>query len=355
MRILLVRPRLIGDVVLTTPAVRALRRQFPQAELIYAVEPLAAPVVQANPHLNDVVVLPYRRGWRRFVDDLRLAARLRARRIDIAIDFHGGPRSSWLTWATRARRRVGYDVPGRSWMYTDVVARTHSTRHSIFNQWDLVAAVDPALAAPPSRTADGVEMPASAEARASLEARLTALGVTPAMRVIVLHVSARNTFRRWPESSFADVAAALVRGRTDRAVIVMGGPSDREAAGRVIASARERAGADGGRVLAGEGWTLAELRAAMDRASAFIGGDSGPLHIASASRVPIVALYGPTVPSQWAPWRSEALPFRAIDAGPLPCRPCAQRVCEPGDFRCLTRIAAGDVSAAAEELLEAAQ
>ena len=351
MRILLVRPRLIGDVVLTTPAVRALRRHFPRAELIYAVEPLAAPVALANPHLDQVIVMPYRRGWRRVLDDVRLAARVRALRIDLAIDFHGGPRSSWLTWASRARRRVGYDVPGRSWMYTDVVARTHSTRHSIFNLWDLIAAVDPALAAPPSRAFDAVEMPANDEARASLDARLTALGVLPSTRVVLLHVSARNSFRRWPESSFADVAAELVRKEAHRVVIVMGGPSDRDAAGRVIALARARAAADAARIVSGEGWTLAELRAAMDRAAAFIGGDSGPLHVASASRVPIVALYGPTVPSQWAPWRSEGLPFRAIDAGPLPCRPCDQRVCHPGDFRCLSRISARDVLDAAEELL----
>lgn len=350
MRILLVRPRLIGDVVLTTPAVRALRRRFPDAELLYAVEPLAAPVVLANPHIDEVIVLPYRRGWRRMIDDLRLAARLRRRRVDIAIDFHGGPRSAWLTWATRATRRVGYDVPGRSWMYTDVVRRTHGTRHSILNQWDLVTAVDPDLP-PPTREEDGVEMPSDPAARSVLDARLAALGIGPTAGVVLLHVSARNAFRRWPESSFAEVVAALAR-RPDLVVIVMGGPSDREAASRVIDAARILAPGAADRVVAGEGWTLAELRAAMDRAAAFIGGDSGPLHIASASTVPIVALYGPTVPSQWAPWRRPTWPFRAIDAGPLPCRPCAQRVCEPGDFRCLTMISVAHVTAAAEDLLE---
>jgi ADP-heptose:LPS heptosyltransferase len=107
LRILLVRPRLIGDVVLTTPAVRALRRRFPEAELLYLVESLAAPVIRANPHVNEVIAIDYRRGWRRLRDDARLGARLRARGIDLAIDFHGGPRSAWLSWATRAAVRVG--------------------------------------------------------------------------------------------------------------------------------------------------------------------------------------------------------------------------------------------------------
>ena len=79
----------------------------------------------------------------------------------MAIDLHGGPRSAWLTWASRAPVRVGYDVPGRSWMYTRVVARprAYRPRHAVENQWDLLAApCDPSLAAPATRTTNRVEM-----------------------------------------------------------------------------------------------------------------------------------------------------------------------------------------------------
>ncbi len=142
MRILLVRLRLIGDVVFTTPILHALRRQFPSAELVYLVEPAAAPVVAGNPALSDVVVVPRRKGWRRVVDDLTIARRLRARRFDVAVDLHGGPRSAWFTWLSGAPVRVGYDVPGRRWMYTRVVHRPRElrARHSVENQWDLLAA-----------------------------------------------------------------------------------------------------------------------------------------------------------------------------------------------------------------------
>ncbi|HYN08223.1 MAG TPA: glycosyltransferase family 9 protein [Vicinamibacterales bacterium] len=354
MRILLVRPRLIGDVILTTPAIRAIRRRFPDAEILYLVESLAAPVVASNPHLTDVLVVEYRRGWDRFRDDVRMARALRARRIDVAIDFHGGPRSAWLTWASRARVRVGYDIRGRMWMYTRVVRRPRGAgpRHSMLNQWDLLAAVDPALAAPPTPEADRVEMPVDASARASVDRRLAALGVGRGDRVVVLHVSARNPFRRWPETAFAQVAAGLVRGQRDRWVVVVGGPSDRDAAGRVMTEAHGLAGADAARIVPGEGWSLAEMRAVMDRAALFLGGDSGPMHIAATSDVPIVALYGPTVPDQWKPWRPTALRTVAVDAGPLPCRPCDQRSCIPGDFRCLMRITPESVLVAATGVLE---
>jgi len=100
--------------------------------------------------------------------------------------------------------------------------------------------------------------------------------------------------------------------------------------------------------------SLAELRALMDRAALFIGGDSGPLHVASTSDVPIVGLYGPTLAARSEPWRPRRLPTASIDVGVLPCRPCDQRVCAPGDFRCLSGIAATDVHDAAERLLGAA-
>ena len=118
MRILLIRLRLIGDVIFTTPAIRAIRRRFPEAHLTYLVEPDAAPVLSGNLHLDEVVVAEPPDAPRRWLHDLALARRLRRERFDVAIDFHGGPRSSLLAWASGAPRRIGYQIVGRSWMYT---------------------------------------------------------------------------------------------------------------------------------------------------------------------------------------------------------------------------------------------
>src|SRR5438876_10814420 len=118
MRILLVRLRQIGDVVFTTPAVHALRCRFPDAHLTYVVEPAAAPVVSHNPHLDEILIAPRVPGCKGLVADLVLGRRLRHARYDLAIDFHGGPRASLLTWLSGAPIRIGYQIIGRSWMYT---------------------------------------------------------------------------------------------------------------------------------------------------------------------------------------------------------------------------------------------
>jgi len=351
-----VRLRLIGDVVFTTPVIRAVRRRFPDAHITYLVERAAAPVVRLNPHVAQVLVVPHTRGWRRVRDDWRLARTLRTARFDAAIDLHGGPRSAWLTWASRAPIRVGYDVAGRTWMYTRVVHRPRvlRARHSVENQWDLLAGLDPALTEAPDPAADRVEMLADDDARASIARRLNEHGVGARDRIVVLHVSAGNPFRRWPEAAFAELAAGLVRQDAARWVLITGGPSDRAAAARVLEDGRRQAGAAGSRVLDGEGLSLMELRALMDRAALFVGGDSGPLHVAATSDVPIVGLYGPTLPERSAPWRPRTIATASVDAGALPCRPCDQRVCAPGDFRCLTGIPASRVRDAAEALLRGA-
>jgi len=98
---------------------------------------------------------------------------------------------------------------------------------------------------------------------------------------------------------------------------------------------------------------LAELHALARRAALFVGGDSGPLHVAGTTDVPIVGLYGPTLPARSAPWRSAALTAEAVELADLSCRPCDQRRCAPGDFRCLTRLEAARVAAAAERALSA--
>ena len=110
MRILLVRLRQIGDVVFTTPAVRALRERFPGAHIAYVVEPAAAPVLALSPHLDNVIVAPTRRGLFGLLADLMLGRKIRAAAYDIALDFHGGPRASLLTWLSRAPIRIGYDI-----------------------------------------------------------------------------------------------------------------------------------------------------------------------------------------------------------------------------------------------------
>jgi predicted lipopolysaccharide heptosyltransferase III len=352
MKILLIRPRLIGDVVFTTPAIRALRRRFPDAWISYLVESEAAPVLRNNPHLNEVLVAPRPRGWHRWRGDLSLARQLRRARFDLVIDLHGGPRSSWLAWATRAPKRIGYDVVGRGWMYTTRVHRPRELRprHSVQNQWDLLG---PLGIDPPDPRRDPTEMLESAVAAAAVASRLTEAGIRTTQTLIVVHVSAGNPFRRWPTPAFVELVEGLAAADPARRIVVTSGPSDAAARQRIIEMARARlADARAQAVLDAGEFNLDELRALVSRAALYIGGDSGPLHIASTTSVAIVGIYGPTLPVRSEPWRDPGLVSEAIEVGPLPCRPCDQRRCVPGDYRCLTGIVPAAVLAAADRALE---
>ena len=354
MKILLVRLRQIGDVVFTTPAIHALRDKFPSAELTYLVEEAAAPVVARNPYLTGVRILPRARGISGFLSDLALGRQLKREGYDIVIDFHGGPRASLLTWLTRAKVRVGYTVVGRAWMYTTKVARSRQLlpRHSVVSQWDLLL---PLGIVAPDRDQYPCEMPVDANVARDVQTRLEKHGVGRAQRLIVMHVSAGNPFRRWPLGSFAEVAAALASEDESCRLIVTSGPSERDAAARVMAEARVRLGPPAqGRILDCGEWSLTELRALLEHAALFIGGDSGPMHVASTSKVPMVSLYGPTLPARSAPWRPLRWQSASVEIQGLECRPCDQRVCAPGDFRCLARITADDVINASRRLLRQA-
>jgi lipopolysaccharide heptosyltransferase II len=352
-KILLIRLRLIGDVVFTTPAIRAIRRALPQAHLAYLVEPAALPVVEHNPHLNEVICVPRESGAGRLRRDLALARRLRSEGFDAVVDFHGGPRASWLARATGAPTRIGYAVAGRSWLYTTVVPRARELRprHSVENQWDLLAPLAPALAAPPDPDRDRVEMGESAEAAARVEARLARAGVRPQHRLVVVHVSAGNPFRRWPADFFVELVSQLGMADPVRRIILTSGPSEAGAARAIATRARDALPGQGDTILTGEEFSLAELRSLVARAALFVGGDSGPLHVAATSDVPIVGLYGPTLPVRSAPWRPGWLTTESVDVSDLPCRPCDQRHCVPGDFRCLTHLAPQRVIEAAERAL----
>jgi lipopolysaccharide heptosyltransferase II len=342
-KILLVRLRQIGDVVFTTPAFAALRERYPNAELTYVVEPAAAPVVCGNPDLANVIVAPRRAGLRGFVADIAFGRRLARERFDVAIDFHGGPRASLLTWLSSAPVRVGYRVAGRVWMYTHRIERPRALRprHSVENQW--LRALDvPA----PTPERYPVAMRLDDAAAAGVRERLAAHGVDRSARLAVVHVSAGNPFRRWPIESFAEVAAALA---SSAHVVITSGPSEAEAAAGVIERARRRLPAQLRHhiVSCGE-FSLSELRALVDAAALYI----GPMHIAATSRVPIVSLYGPTLPVRSRPWRGGGAPSVAIEVADLDCRPCDQRVCRYGDFRCLGSITPDQVIDAARRLLD---
>jgi ADP-heptose:LPS heptosyltransferase len=149
--------------------------------------------------------------------------------------------------------------------------------------------------------------------------------------------------------------ATLAAGGERRRLIVSSGPSDRAAARRIAVAARAELGPAGAmRVVEIGEFGLAELKALVARSHLFVGGDTGPMHIAATTRTPIVGIYGPTLSVRSAPWRDRSIPAEAVEVEGLTCRPCEQRVCVPGDFRCLIGITPEDVVSAAERALRRA-
>jgi ADP-heptose:LPS heptosyltransferase len=240
-------------------------------------------------------------------------------------------------------------------MYTDRVSRPRELRprHSVTNQSDLLAP----LGIPPLDPAiDPVEMCEAADARRRVDALLAAARVPTDAELIVVHVSAGNPFRRWPSEAFVRLAAALARGSSRRRIVLTSGPSEIGAAEEI--ARRARAALDpqaAGRILMTEELGLAALRVVVARAALFVGGDSGPLHVAGTTKTPIVAIYGPTLPARSQPWRDPDVVSEAVEPPALPCRPCDQRTCVPGDFRCLAQITAEQVTSAAERALARAR
>jgi ADP-heptose:LPS heptosyltransferase len=144
----------------------------------------------------------------------------------------------------------------------------------------------------------------------------------------------------------------LARRDARRRIVLTSGPSEAAAAAGIASQARARLGPLAAAVPDLGEFDLAELRALAGRASVYIGGDSGPMHIAATTDTPIVALLGPTLPERSKPWRDARLFSEIVDVS-LPCRPCHQRTCQPGDFRCLTWIEPSRVLDAAERALAA--
>ena len=239
MNVLLVRLRLIGDVVFTTPILRALRRRHPDARLAYVVEPHASPVVSEIPTSTRSSSRPARRpGPSRCRPPA--GAALRAAHYDVVLDLHGGPRALARVGDRRATS-IGYEVSGRGWMYTERVQRDRRLRprHSVVNQWDLLR---PLGFDAPDPERDSTEMPARRRRRQPLP---QAGGGRRRSRPRPRHRAPRQ--RRQPLSA---VAGRLVR-RADRgagprrlepAVIVSSGPSEPEAARRIGEQARRALG-----------------------------------------------------------------------------------------------------------------
>ncbi len=337
-KILILRLRRVGDVVMTLPAVELLKSFLPDASLTYLIEEPYRRLVEGHPFVNQVLSVPEKQDRRGFFSFLRM---VRRERFDVLLDFHGGPRASWITAFSGAACKVGYAIRSKGFLYDIRVPRRpeEGTLHSVQTHAALVRALgfdfnDGAI--PPLRLPE-----ATPDEKLRLDAMMGESGLAGG-HFIVLHIGAGNAFRDWGAANHAETARRLIR-RTGFPIALIGGSADLTRQAEVIAGAV--ASPDGialDRIIGLAGrLNLIETKELMARAGLFIGPDSGPMHIAASTPTPIVAVFGPTLPAHFAPWRAGKR--TVILQREMDCRPCKQRECLTHDFRCLKSITPADV------------
>lgn len=330
-KLLIVRLRSLGDLVLETPAIAALHSWRPDLQIHVLVEPRFAAVFDGNPAVSQVI---FSRGL------LEIARELRQRRFPIVFNQHGGPRSAFLTAASGSALRVcwkGFQfsflynvlVPDAKEFYGQAVVHTVEHRISQFYSTGLPRGPIPkAQVFPQAEVIESVKQIVSRE------------GIEPGARYAVLQPGARSTGMRWPVEKFAEVARWLRRRHGIKSVVNLA-PGDAEMAADVRNTMWDCCSVP-------DALNIRELIALVAQASILIGNDSGPVHLAAATGCPVVAIYGATNPAQWHPWQTN---YRVVHTGAVFDPKRGDKSVAERELRHVSTIAVEEVCAACEELL----
>ena len=325
-KILIVRLRRIGDIVMTTPALNLLREHFPAAEITYVVDDPYLELVEGHPDLNDIIVVAKKLKVTGFLRHIRT---IRKRRYDVLIDFHGGPRASLFTFFSKACLKIGYRIKYRHFIYDITIPRESEEGyiHSVESHVNLIKAlgISPSSISKP-------KLPSAKALEAERVQRFLRRNHCLGYKLITLHISAGNEFRDWGTDKIIALTD-LLAGINDVKILLIGGEEDKGIEAEIVNKSSAPLISSVGQL------NLRELRELISTSSLFVGPDSGPMHIASTTNTPIVALFGPTLPAHFAPWEAKATLLEKEFA----CRPCRQRKCVHKDFRCLRNITPEEV------------
>lgn len=326
-RLLAIRPRALGDVVLTTPALRALRRGHPHARLDVLTDARYAPLIGLMSEVDRV--FHFARSIR---GTLEIAERLRRERYDRVIDFFGNPRSALVTKLSGSRHALGYDLRGRRYAYDEVVPRNVIAPG---RRAEYAAASHVRLAVAAGGRDDGVDvrmrLPESARARArdDLEHAGAARG-----RAIGLVAAGTWATKTWPLSHFAALARKLTAA--GHPLVAITGPGEEHVTARLARLAP-------GIQPLPPAHDVVHLAALVAELRALVGTDSGPRHLAAAFGVPTYSWFGPADPEIWTP----PDPRHATWWTSVPCRACNLTRCP--HWNCLPELAPSE---AARRVLE---
>jgi heptosyltransferase-2 len=322
----------LGDAVMSLPAIRAVRTVFPHAHIAVVARPWVADLYAREPAIDRVIPYTAQKGLRAKFD---FAAQLRAERFDGAILLQNAFDAALITWLAGIPERIGYNRDGRRLLLTRAISVPEPgdiPRHERFYYLELLRRSGMIERLPAD---DAIRLEGIDDTRAQGEAHLRALNIDGPV-VGISPGAAYGNAKRWLSERFAEVARRFP-GNT---ALVFGSAAERDLCQSVAAQL------PGSRNLAG----ATSLREFIDLAAAcrlFLTNDSGAMHVASALGVPTVAVFGATDDVTTGPTG----PLARVVREHAECSPCLLREC-PIDHRCMTRVTADSVSAAAHELLE---
>ncbi|OGQ86336.1 MAG: lipopolysaccharide heptosyltransferase II [Deltaproteobacteria bacterium RIFOXYD12_FULL_56_24] len=325
----------IGDAIMTTPAVRTIRENFPAAEITILAYPWVADIFTACPQVDRVMLYEKKGRHKGLAGMWRLGRELAAQRFDLAILLQNAFSAAVLALLAGIPVRAGYRRDGRGLLLSHGVTIRKSTRarHQVYYYQEMLK--DLGLACSPQELF--LALPDSATVWAedflAANAKRPVVGLNPG--------AAYGPAKCWPVERYAGLAKRLAeeQGAT---LLVFGTASDTEAAAEIGAAAP-------GQVLDLTGkTTLAEAMALIGRCDAFVTNDSGLMHVAAAQKTPLVAIFGSTDAVATGPFASKV---EVVNKN-MPCSPCLETHCPRNDLACMLEIGVDEVYAAICRLLE---
>lgn len=336
-RILIRSTNWVGDAVMTTPAVQAVRENFPDAEITILAKPWVTPVFWNNPHINRIETYDAKglhRGW---TGKLRLAGGLRRQHFDLAVLFQNAFEAALLAFLAGIPRRLGYDTDGRRCLLTHPVKTDPGLKriHEVHYYLSILDRVGLEQTESPSTlflTASEREQARSTFAEFGLGGEGPMVGICPG--------ATYGSAKRWFPERYGALGDRIFE-RYGAEIVIFGGPGEESVGQKVCEAMRARC------INLCARTTLRQAMAAIEQCDLFVTNDSGLMHVAAALEVPVIAIFGSTNPVTTGPRSANSQIVRVAAS----CSPCLKTEC-PEDHRCMRAVSVDRVYEAAEKVLD---
>jgi len=338
-RILIVRTDRIGDLLLSTPVIYALRQKYPQAYISVMVAPYAKDIIEANPYLDEIIVYDKDGKHKSWLRSFKFAGRLKKKKFDLALILHPTNRVHLLTFLAGIPERLGYNhkigfLLTRRREHTKQEGKKHEAEYNLDLLCDLGI----------TGNARDLFMPIRDESELWVKDLFVKQGIKDTDKILAVNPGASCPSKVWPAERFAQVAEKLAR-RYNFKILILAGPKDMHLADKVAQEMKGKAINLAGKT------SISQLAGILKRCVLFISNDSGPVHIASALGTPVISIFGRNQaglsPQRWGPLGGRSK-YLHKEVG---CIQCLAHNCVK-EFACLKAISVEDVLAAAESVLK---